>query len=465
MTRVHLIGIGGAGISAIGTLLIESGYQVSGSDQKISPITRKLQDYGARFYQGHRPENVTGADLVVRSSAIPDENVEVQAALSAGIPVLKRAEFLGRFTGNYQTIAVAGTHGKTTTTAMIAWMLTSLGYDPSYIIGSFAINMDKNAHAGQGSIFVLEADEYDYMFLGLNPSLAVVTNVEHDHLDCFPTYQDYFQSFLDFIDKIDIDGVLIACGDDPGCSDLLIETAATNRTALSYGLGSLMEASSLDYSGQNLKISNNGCYIFDVYQGSSNLVRVSLQVPGVHNVRNSLAAIVIAHTLEIPLRDAARSLGEFQGTGRRFEIVGEAAGIVVIDDYAHHPSEISATLSAARDRYPNRRIWAAWQPHTYSRTIALLRDFVNALRNADCILVTEVYPAREPVRMDFSASRVVQAMKHGNAYFVPDISQACDFLLTHLSPGDALIVMSAGDGNKISSGVFAELQRQEMKNV
>jgi UDP-N-acetylmuramate--alanine ligase len=465
MTRVHLIGIGGTGISAIGSLLIEKGYQVSGSDLKISTLAQRLRDRGASIYQGHQPENVNGVDLVIRSSAVPDENVEVQAALAAGIPVLKRADILSRLTENYQTIAVAGTHGKTTTTAMIAWMLTSLGHDPSYIIGSNSINMDKNSHAGSGLYFVIEADEYDYMFLGLNPSIVVVTNVEHDHLDCFPTYQDYYQAFVDLIDRINIDGWFLACCDNPGCSDLLSEAAKKNITTLSYGLGSLKDSLLLDYSGQNLQLSTNGGYEFDVYQGSSNLVTVRLRVPGVHNVQNCIAAIAVAHNLELPLREAAQALGEFLGTGRRFEIIGEAADIVVIDDYAHHPSEIHATLAAARERFPKRRLWAVWQPHTYSRTVNLFNEFVTSLQVADGILVTEVYPAREPIREDFSASQVVEAMTHSNAHFVSDISQASNFLLSHLAPGDVLVVMSAGDGNKISSDVFTELKRLEKKNV
>jgi UDP-N-acetylmuramate--alanine ligase len=465
MTRVHLIGIGGTGISAIGSLLIDRGYQVSGSDLKISTLAQRLQDRGARIYQGHQPEYVNGVDLVIRSSAIPDDNVEVQAALATGIPVLKRAEILNRLTENYQTIAVAGTHGKTTTTAMIAWMLTSLGHDPSFIIGSNSINMENNSHTGGGQYFVVEADEYDYMFLGLKPSIVVVTNVEHDHLDCFPTYQDYYQAFVDLIDRIDIDGWFLACGDNPGCSDLLSEAAKKNITSLSYGLGSLKEALMLDYSGQNLQLSTNGGYVFDVYQGSSHLIKVKLKVPGVHNVQNCIATIAVANILELPLREVALALGEFKGTGRRFEIIGETADIVIIDDYAHHPSEIQATLTAARERYPDRRLWAVWQPHTYSRTINMFNEFVTSLQVADSILVTEVYPAREPIREGFSASQVVKAMNHSNAHFVSDISKASNYLLSRLVPGDVLVVMSAGDGNKICSDVFTELKGLEERHV
>lgn len=465
MTHVHLIGIGGSGLSAIGSVLLERGYHVSGSDMDISPYAQRLKELGAYLYKGHHPENVKKADFVIRSSAIPDDNVEVQSALSSGIPVFKRGEFLGQLTDNFQTIAIAGTHGKTTTTAMIAWILTALNQDPSYIIGSVAINLRRNARAGNGPTFVIEADEYDHMFLGLSPSIAVVTNLEHDHLDCFPTSHDYYQAFLDFVDRIVVDGVLLACGDDPKTTNLLNRAAVHNRRTLSYGLGQNQDFIAMDYSGKNLRKSKTGDYTFDVFHGSSKLVQVDLKVPGVHNVQNGLAAIATAKILGLPVDEASRALGEFRGTERRFQICGEAAGVLVIDDYAHHPSEIQATLSAARERYPDRRIWAIWQPHTYSRTRALMTDFAVAFESADNVLVLEVFPAREPVNAEFSAFQVVEIMDHRNAYFIAEIPKAADFLMTKLEPGDLVLVLSAGDGNKLSSKVLAELKKQEISDV
>jgi len=465
MIRVHLIGIGGTGLSAIGKVLLERGYQVSGSDQRLSPLAERLGESGARLYHGHHPENIKGVDLVIRSSAIPDDNVEVMAALDAEIPIFKRADILDRLTEGYQTIAVAGTHGKTTTTAMISWILTALGQDPSYIIGSIAINMNENAHVGRGSTFVIEADEYDHMFLGLVPEIAVVTNVEHDHLDCFPTLHEYHQAFEDFIKRIKPHGILLACGDDPGSAKLLLEVSENTYQTFSYGLGYLRDPFTLDYSGRNLRKSENGDYTFDFYHGSDRLVQLELNVPGVHNVQNGVAAIAINHLMGYPMEEAARALSEFKGTSRRFEIVGESGGIVVVDDYAHHPSEIRNTLAAARTRYPDQRVWAVWQPHTYSRTLALFKDFVTAFQEADCILVTEVYPAREPVNQEFSASQIVEAMDSRNAFFMADLAKAINFLLTELRSGDVLLVLSAGDGNRICQEVLAELSKQELTSV
>ena len=463
MADVHLIGIGGSGLSAIARLLLESGYSVSGSDRQASEVLDRLAEAGAQVYIGHRPENITGAKLVVRSSAIPDQNVEVEAARKAGIRVVKRAEFLGQFMEGRAGIAVAGTHGKTTTTAMIAWMLSALGEDPSYIIGSDARNLGTNARAGKGRAFVIEADEYDRMFLGLKPEIAVVTNVEFDHPDYYQAEDDYFMSFTEFVSNIKQGGLLLACGDDAGAARLREEARDRSVEALNYGICD----PSLDYYAYGMVNNPVGGLTYDVVVkgNTEQSLRVALQVPGEHNVRNSLAALAVADRLGLPLAEAAQALAEFRGTGRRFEVLGEYAGITVIDDYAHHPTEIRATLSAARARYPGRQLWVVWQPHTYSRTQAFFADFASAFIEANHVVVTEVYAAREPVTGEFSAFRVVEAMQHLDAYFIPDLAQTTAFLLTHLDDGDVLLVLSAGDANQVSAQVLAGLQTREEANV
>jgi len=464
MTHVHMIGIGGSGLSAVARLLIERGYTVSGSDLEFSTLAQEVQALGAEVSLGHREEHIIGADLVIRSSAIPDDNVEVRAALHAGIPVYKRADYFGKLTEDYTGIAVAGTHGKTTTTAMISWMLTALGHDPSYIIGGVSTNLGNNAHAGKGSFFVIEADEYDRMFLGLHPEIAIVTNVEHDHPDCFPTAEDFFQAFVDFVHRLPENGTLLACADDYGAAKLIEVARVSGFKTLSYGVNDLTDKSSPDYTTQNLAMDQLGNYSFEVvYQGKP-LAKLALCVPGLHNASNALAALAVAHQLNVAIAKSAQALCEFLGTGRRFELLGEISGIAVIDDYAHHPTEIQATLAAARNRYPDSRLWAVWQPHTYSRTRALLDEFITSFSDADHVLVTEIYASREPVDADFSAQQVVQAMEHPDVRFLPSNRQVTDFLVTNLKKGDVLMVLSAGDANQISKEVIESISRNGNSN-
>ncbi len=468
MAHVHLIGIGGSGLSAIACLLLERGEVVSGSDRQMTPAAQAVQAAGATVMIGHRAENIAGAHLVVRSSAIPDSNPEVVAAQAAGIPVYKRDGFLGNLLRGYRVIAVAGTHGKTTTTAMIAWVLARLGSDPSYIIGSHALDLGGNAHAGKSDLFVIEADEYDRMFLGLNPTIAVVTNIEHDHPDCYPTPADFYQAFTAFADNILPGGILLACQDDAGARRLLQEFAGARGEGRSYGLLSPSVEKQLDYAASDLQRNELGGTSFRLSlrqaspAGAVASAQVRLKLPGRHNVLNALAVMGVAHLLELPLADAAQALGEFRGTSRRFDLRGEANGILVIDDYAHHPSEIRATLAAARERYPQRRLWALWQPHTYSRVQSLFADFAHAFADADVVIVTEVYAAREAPPADaFTAASVAGAMPHDNVVFLPQLSQATAYLLESLRPGDVLLVLSAGDADQVSAALISRLSAGE----
>jgi len=466
---VHFIGIGGTGLSAIARVLLESGYQVTGSDRSLSPLAKSLQEEGVRVAIGHRPENIEGAQVVVRSSAIPDDNVEVIAARQHGIPVLKRSEFLSTLMSGRMGIAVAGTHGKTTTTAMIAWMLTTLGQDPTYITGGVLKNLGNNAHAGKGSAFVIEADEYDRMFLGLKPYIAVITNIEHDHPDCYPTPDDYFNAFDDFAAQVSEGGTLLVCTNDGGAARLCQVAKARGQKVVTYAVkysnnGSCNQPNV--YTAETLTPNPSGGLSFEAVcttPGSQLEVHtlVNLRLPGRHNVQNALAALAVAHLLGLPMDKASQALSEFRGTGRRFEVRAEVNGVIVIDDYAHHPTEIRATLAAARMRFPRSRLWVVWQPHTYSRTRLLLHDFVAAFEQADHVLVTEIYAAREQQPEDgFSSQQIVAAMTYPNAICIPDFSQAVKFLLDRLIPGDVLLVLSAGDADQISARVVEQLKER-----
>jgi len=463
MARVHFIGIGGSGISAIARLLLERGDTVTGSDRVLSPFASELQKAGATVYVGHHPRNITGADYVVRSSAIPDDNPEVNAAMLSKVPVYKRADFLGELMADKTGIAVAGTHGKTTTTAMIAWVLSALERDPSFIVGSTINNLGVNAHAGEGKAFVIEADEYDRMFLGLKPRIEVVTNIEHDHPDCYPTFEDMFAAFESFVDLLPVDGTLVVCADDSGASSLISHARREGKAVVGYAIqGDMTILSPSWIQARSLEPNDLGGYRFQVLSnlsGSSTSMKVDLQVPGEHNVRNALATLAVVELLGLPAQKAAESLTKFNGTGRRFEVRGEVNGVTVIDDYAHHPTEIMATLSAAKARYPGRRIWAVWQPHTYTRTQTLFTEFSRAFKDADEVIVSEVYASRE-AKQDFTSAEVVSAMPHASARYIGTLKEISHYLLKQLQPGDVLLVLSAGDANQICTDVLTGLQER-----
>jgi UDP-N-acetylmuramate--alanine ligase len=463
--HVHFIGIGGTGLSAIATVLLERGETISGSDRNASAITRRLEESGMTVYIGHHRKNISGADLVIRSSAIRDDNVEVQAARLADIPVLKRADFLPYLTDGQRPIAVAGTHGKTTTTALITWLLYQLGQDPSYVIGSVALNLDKSAHAGTGDYFVIEADEYDRMFLGLKPWIAIVTNVEHDHPDCYPTPADFQNAFEAFVSRLAQGGALIANIDNPGSASLLTAAKTNGSRSFTYSLRNV----DADYYAGEIFPESDGGFIFDLFiRGKQVEEKIHLKIPGLHNVSNALAALAVIDLLDLPSGEAARACETFQGTGRRFELRGNAGGVSIIDDYAHHPTEIRATLAAARARYPGRRIWAVWQPHTFSRTRVLLREFSSAFQDADKVLVTEVFAAREKSPVDgFSGLDAAQAVSENKGafgetvFFEPTILDAVQFLAKGVQSGDVVLILSAGDADQVGTQLIDRLKETQ----
>jgi UDP-N-acetylmuramate--alanine ligase len=462
MTHVHFVGIGGSGLSAIARLLLESGYTVSGSDRALTPFAEEVRKAGAIVYVGHHPRNITGVDWVVRSSAVTEDNPEVEAAKRTGIPVYKRADFLGQLMEAKTGIAIAGTHGKTTTSAMTAWVLSKLGRDPSFIVGGVVNNLGVNAHAGKGKTFVIEADEYDLMFLGLKPQIAVVTSIEHDHPDFFPTLTAMYQAFEQFVDLLPEEGTLIVCAEDAGAAALIPHVRKAGRNVISYGVqGDMTINTPLWMQARDTKPNGHGGFDFTAITNmtgrTSGSVKVSLQVPGQHNVRNALAVLAIVTVLGLSRKKASLALSEFTGTSRRFELRGEVNRIQVYDDYAHHPTEIQATLAGARARFPNARIWAVWQPHTYSRTRALFLDFAQAFKDADEVIVTEVYAAREPVE-DFTSAEIVSTMPHLSARYIKTLHEVTEYLLKNLQPGDVVIVLSAGDADQVCTDVLKGLQ-------
>jgi UDP-N-acetylmuramate--alanine ligase len=434
--------------------LLERGEHVTGSDREDSPQAEALRAAGVQVRIGHATGNVNGATRVVRSSAVGEDNEEVRAARAKGIPVYKRAEFLDQLLANQQVIAVAGSHGKTTTTAMLAWMLTALNQRPGFTIGSQAANLGTNAAAGGGRLFVIEADEYDHMFLGLQPEFALVTNVEHDHPDMFPTPAAFRAAFEQFVERIKAGGVLLACIEDAGAAELLQYAAAKSIKTYAYA----HSHSGAQYTMGEVS-QNDAGYSFEAMRAGDPLARLQLQVPGMHNALNALGALAIADLLGLNLNEAAMALSDFRGTSRRFEVRGEAQGIIVVDDYAHHPTEIRSTLAAAKARYAGRRVLAVWQPHTYSRTQTLAADYAAAFGDADRVLVTQVYAAREEQPTGFDINAIVSTIP--GAMLARDFGDAKQILHNETRPGDVLVVMSAGDAIHLSEEFFAELSSEE----
>jgi UDP-N-acetylmuramate--alanine ligase len=386
------------------------------------------------------------------------------AANRAGIPVYKRADFLGQLMENKTGIAIAGTHGKTTTTAMTAWVLSELGRAPSFIVGGVINNLGVNARAGKGNLFVIEADEYDYMFLGLKPQIAVVTSLEHDHPDLFPTFESMYEAFEKFIDLLPVDGTLIVCADDAGAAALIPHARKAGINVISYT--QQIETTVISpfwLMAREVKPNQRGGFDFFVSSNLGNTNNgstfISLQVPGEHNVRNALAVLAIIDLLDLSRERAARALAEFTGTGRRFQLRGEVKGISIFDDYAHHPTEIQATLAGARARYPERRIWAVWQPHTYSRTQTLFLEFSRAFKDADEVIVTEVYAAREP-KQEFTSAEIIGSMPNLSARYIETLPEVSKYLIENLQPGDVVLVLSAGDADWVSEDVVKGLQER-----
>ncbi|MDX2163300.1 MAG: UDP-N-acetylmuramate--L-alanine ligase [bacterium] len=454
--RVHFVGVGGVGLSAMARVLIERGFAVSGSDRAANVYTDALRRDGAAISIGHDAAHIAAADLVIVTSAVNAENPEIAAARARGIPVYKRADIIMDVIGaglppdeaqRPFVIAIAGTHGKTTTTGMIAHMLIESGLNPGYIIGGTLSTTGTNGAAGAGRLFVIEADEYDNMFHGLRYDLAVITNVEWDHPDFFRTEDALFESFRRFLVGSRTAKAHVAlCGDDRGAArlyNMVDDHAIGIRT---YGSGTMTD----------LRLEADGTAIFRL-AGTDITMRLAL--PGMHNLLNALGALQALFMLhgffaridQATLERAAAALATFKGTGRRFERMGEMGGVIVINDYAHHPTAIRATLAAARERFPGHALWAVWQPHTYSRTRALWDTYLVAFDQADHALVTDIFAAREAPEAGITAARFVDelARLHPSAHHAASLDDAARHLIESVQPPAVIVIMSAGDAPKI----------------
>jgi len=447
--RVHLMGIGGTGLSAIAKVLLQMGVRVSGSDRQASAALAQLAAAGARIFQGQEAANLLDMqpderpDVVLLSSAVDLSNPERQAAQALALPLVKRREFLPALLANRRLIAVAGTHGKTTTTAMTVQALRHAGIDCGYIIGS-SIPVYGNGAAGTASEFVLEADEYDHMFLGLRPQVAVITNVEWDHPDCYPTPASFRRAFMQFTDNVDRDGVIIACADDPGATHVHDYAPTRGPRWLLYGT-----QRDADLRAINLRPRPGQGIEADLEWWNAPSGHLQLAVGGVHNVHNALAALAVAATCTVPTQTALEALAAYQGSARRFEWKGAEAGVTVIDDYAHHPTEVAATLAAARQRYPGQRIWAVFQPHTYSRTRHMLYQMGESFDAADEVIVLDIYAAREVDDGSVTASELVAASPHRSIRHIATIGDAAIFLAGQVAAGDVVVMLGAGDGYQV----------------
>ena len=451
-SHIHIIGVGGSGMSAIAHVLAMRGFSVSGSDMQESKFSAELRKLGVRVHIGHSATYVSDAELVVRSSAIPDSNPEVIAARQAGVQVLKRSEFLGSLMAGSIGVAVAGTHGKTTTTSMIAQILIEAGLDPTVIVGGIVPMLGSNARAGAGDHFVIEADEYDRMFLGLTYEIALINNLEHDHPDIFEDDASYVAAFAQFAAKTPAHGQLILNGDDR-----LSQPLAEQVDCDVYRVG-LSDQS--DLWAEDIRPNSQGGDDFIVMERGELLGIARLRVPGKHNVRNALMAIAVAHSIGIDFHHIRKGLAEFGGVGRRFQEVGTAGGVLVIDDYGHHPTEIEVTLAAAKQRFAGRTVWAVWQPHTYSRVKLHFDAFIDAFADADKAIVLGIYRSRERDTLGMSNQLIVDSMDHPYARHIDTIEAAANYILDRISPDDVVITLSAGDGNRVGTLVLDGLHER-----
>jgi UDP-N-acetylmuramate--alanine ligase len=473
----HFVGIGGVGMSWLARLLLAQGWRVSGSDVSESPLVQRLAAEGAAIAVGHRAENLPlAAELVVYTAAAKEDNPELVAARARGLRVLKRAEYLGEVMQRYTSIAVAGTHGKTTTTALTGVALTAAGLDPTVMAGGEVPEFGGSTlRMGHSNLLVVEADEFDASFLRFHPQIAVVTNIEPEHLDFYGSFERVVASFAQFLGSAPPEGHVVVCLDDPVLSGLrstqglglssklntkysdagvaLSPSALRTTSLVTYGFHP--EA---DWQAQRVQPNAAGGHDFTAVRHGVEAGLFSLSVPGRHNVSNTLAALAVAGVLGVDISRVAPALNAFGGVNRRFQVLGEAAGVTVVDDYGHHPTEVRATLAAARTRYGGRRIRCVFQPHTYSRTKLLLDGFSDAFGDADHVTVTEIYAAREEPVWDITGAGLAAALNHQSVDFAATLTEAAERELAELRSGDVLLVMGAGDVYKVGRQVLGRLR-------
>ncbi len=450
--KVHMVGIGGIGMSGIAEILLDQGFEVSGSDRQLTEITDRLEKLGARIHKGHSAGNLDEADVLVYSSAVRMDNPELAAASEKKIPIIRRAEMLAELMRMKYGIAIAGTHGKTTTTSMTSLVLMEGGLDPTVIVGGKLSSFGgTNARLGHGEYIVVEADEFDRSFLQLTPVIAVITTLEREHLDIYTDLEDIKRAFVEFANKVPFYGFVILCLDEPSIQEIL---PLIRKKIITYGLNPQSDLRAINISFDENR-SN-----FNLLQNGKDLGEVSLKVPGMHNIKNAIAAIGIGLELGIDFAAIKRAVESFTGVYRRIEVKGEIGGVMVVDDYAHHPTEVHATLSALKSGWPRRRVVAVFQPHLYSRTRDFHDDFGKAFLNADVLVVTEIYPAREEPIQGITGELIVNDAKaygHKEAYYVSDKTHLPDFLLKMKRPGDIIVTLGAGDIAKFGEEFIAKL--------
>jgi UDP-N-acetylmuramate--alanine ligase len=458
---IHFVGIGGIGMSGIAEVLLNLGYKVSGSDLKNSAITQRLAELGATIHEGHRAENIAGAEVVVTSTAVASDNPEVAEARAQHIPVIPRAEMLSELMRLKYGVAIAGMHGKTTTTSMVAAVLAAGGLDPTVVVGGRVDAMGSNARLGKSHYLVAEADESDRSFLKLSPILAVVTNIDREHMDCYKNMRDVKRTFLEFMDRVPFYGMVVACNDEALLRGLLPQV---RRRVMTYGTrrGSdfhIKIGKPEMGSGDHQPLGR-----FAVTYRGKNLGEFSLRVPGTHNVLNATAAIAVGMGLDVPVEKIHTGLETFRGVDRRFQLRGTAGGVSVIDDYGHHPTEIRATLAAAR-QCGFRKIHVIFQPHRYSRTHLLIDEFAHAFDDADTLAVLDIYAASEspiPGVTGESLTRSIAGTGHRSVRYVPSFSDAVETVASGAEEGDMILTLGAGSVSQLGPMILERLQARQM---
>ncbi|HEX8287995.1 MAG TPA: UDP-N-acetylmuramate--L-alanine ligase [Pyrinomonadaceae bacterium] len=457
--HIHFIGIGGIGMSGIAEVLCNLDFNISGSDLKKSKNTDRLERLGAKIYEGHRAENVGEAQVVVYSSAVKEDNPEIVVAKENGIPIIPRAEMLAELmTLKPYSVAIAGTHGKTTTTSMVATVLGHAGVDPTTVVGGVVEMLGSNARLGASDWFVTEADESDRSFLMLNPTISVVTNIDKEHMESYKGMDDVVQCFTTFVNKVPFYGADIICLDDPNVQLIIPKI---KRRRVTYGM-----TAQADISAHNIRYNDAFGSTFTVWKGAEVLGEINLPVPGQHNVYNALAATAVGLELEIPFEKIAEAFADFRNANRRFQFKGEAAGITVVDDYGHHPTEILATLSAAKNGSGGRRTVVVFQPHRYTRTQELMDEFALSFNNADVLYVTDIYAASEAPIPGVTAEVLTDNIKrygHKNATYIGEIETAAQKVVPGLQEGDLVITLGAGSITRLSDEILEILKNGEEK--
>ena len=438
--KIHMVGIGGIGMSGIAEILLNQNFDVTGSDLYENENVIRLRNNNIKITIGHSAQNVAGADVVVYSSAVTKNNVEIKEAKRIGIPVVKRAEMLAEITRLHYTIGVAGTHGKTTTTSMLGLILIKAKMDPTIIVGGKLHAFgDSNARLGKGQFMVVEADEYDRSFLKLTPTIALLTNIDYDHVDIYKSINEVKTAFVEYSNKIPFYGFVVVCDDDSNIQNI---KKSINANIITYGINRRSQ-----YQARNIK-EKGGEVSFSLYIKGNRIAEIDLKIPGEHNVRNALGAIATAHKIGIKMDAILSGIKAFKGVYRRFQIIGRYNDNVIVDDYAHHPTEIKASIDAAKKAWVNNRIIAIFQPHTYTRTLEMYEHFAMSLIHADVIIITDVYPARERKIMNVSGKMIVDAckmLKNNNVYYVKSIDMIPHVLKNILNHQDTVLFMGAGD--------------------